>query len=155
MQAYNFSRLDFREKRVYSIGDVNLSSTGLATKMLIIIGTLEGISIVLNCMVAALINNWYFNPFQGTDLNIWPLVFILGIPAGLGAMLWFVKIDKYRLYEFLWLYFRPKHTYALDGTKTCYSKISINAFLENKQHSGEVVRAKATKQLEKKQKKGK
>lgn len=131
--AYNFSKLENREKRVYALGDLKLSSSGWATKMLIIMGVLLAISLILNSIVAAAIDYWYFNPFRGEDIDIWGLLFVVGIPIGLGAILWFGKISQYRLIEFLYLYFKPRYTYGWDGKKVTYKNIKINAFLENKE----------------------
>ena len=130
--AYNFSKLESREKKVYAIADFKLSSSGWATKMLLIMGTLVTLSLLINCGIAMALNNWYFSPFKGNDIDPWPLVFIIGIPIGIGAILWFGKISHYRLIEFLYLYFKPRFTYSWDGKKVSYKKINMKAFLENK-----------------------
>lgn len=54
--AYNFSKLEHREKRLYAIADLNLSQSGLPVYMLVIMGALVTLSLILNCAIAAAID---------------------------------------------------------------------------------------------------
>lgn len=56
VQAYNFSKLEHREKRIYAIADLNLSQSGLSVYMLVIMGVLVAISLFINCSIAAVID---------------------------------------------------------------------------------------------------
>lgn len=56
VQAYNFSKLEHREKRIYAIADLNLSQSGLPVYMLVIMGVLVAISLFINCSIAAAID---------------------------------------------------------------------------------------------------
>lgn len=154
MNSFDYSKLKNRTKKVYAIGDLKLSSTGFAMPMIIISGTLIFISIIINCFICAVIDYWYINPFNGEDLNFWPLVFIVGIPLGIGLILYNAKIQNYRLFEFLFIYFKAKYapTLSWDGKKVTHTQIKMDAFLESKEPVHKILTDKENKKNKKRRK---
>lgn len=137
MNAYNFSKLQKREAKLYSFGDLKVSTTGIALHFLIIAAVLLVISFILNFLIASLIGIPYWIPLlESGDINLWGIMLVFGLPIGLAALLYYTKVQQYRLYEFLFLYFKPKHDIAISGTKIVHEKYTYRAFLEKQSDKG-------------------
>lgn len=131
MMTQNYSKLNSRDKRLYSINDLAISKTGIATKFLLIAFVLTSISLVIHSSIAMAIGNWYFSPIQGDEIDVMPLLFVVGAPIGIAAILYFMKISNYRLIDFLIIYFKPKTTVSFNGEKTFLTEVKVDAFMEN------------------------
>jgi hypothetical protein len=136
MYTQNYTKLSKREKKFYSISDLTISSMGINTRFLTIAVILVAISILLNCIIALGIGNWYFSPFKENDLDLVPLMIIVGVPIGLAAALFYIKLSNYRLIDFLLIYLRPKDPISFDGKKAVCTQVKIDAFLENQHYNG-------------------
>lgn len=131
MTAYNFSNLNRRDKRVYAISDINLSTRGIPVNFLIIAVVLLAISCVINIPIGLISGNHYFSPFTDAgDINTYGIAFVYGLPVLIAYMLYNIKIQSYRLIELLWLYLKPKPTISVNGKKITSTSYSFNAFLE-------------------------
>lgn len=130
--AYNFTKLNTREKRLYSVNDLTISSTGLPTKFLAILGGCIAISLLINIPICAITGVWYINPLgDGTgDLNLTGPLIVLGIPIGLAAFLFYCKIQNYRVFDFLVVYFKPKPTININGQSVKDEQYLFDAFVE-------------------------
>lgn len=131
MNAFNFSRINKREKRLYSISDLTVSKTGIPTKFLGIAGVLVGLSLMINIPICAYTGDWYFIPFKADGtIDIWGAMIAIGIPIGIASALYYIKVSNYRLIEVLLILLRPKHPINISGKKTEFTNIKIDAFLE-------------------------
>lgn len=70
-------------------------------KMWAITGILIVISLIINCIVAMITGNWYFAPFKGDELNIWPLSFIIGVPILIGLSLYYFRVKGTRIIDYI------------------------------------------------------
>lgn len=137
MNAYNFSKLQKREAKLYSFGDLKISSSGLALHFLIMAVVFVVVSFVLHFIVSSALGVAYWIPMDGSgDINLWGIMLVYGLPIGLAAMLYYCKVQQYRLYEFLFLYFKPKHDIAISGRRIIHEKYSYKAFLEKQTSEG-------------------
>lgn len=131
MIAYDFSKLNTREKRVYSFADVSISSTGIATKLIGICAVLLAVSAVINIPIGILTKTYYFSPFtQGAEINTWGILLVWGIPIGIGCLLYFTRVSNYRLIDLIVLYLKPKQPISIGGKRITHDKIVFDAFLE-------------------------
>lgn len=130
MNAYNFSKINNRDKRFYSFADIAVSKSGIPTKMITIVAVLVFISLLINIPIGVNTNNWYFAPLNDEGINTTGVMLVYGIPIGIGVSLYYIKVFNYRLIDLIYLYIKPKHEINISGGKTIHEKISINAFLE-------------------------
>lgn len=129
--AYNFTKLNTREKRLYSVNDLTISSTGLPTKFLAILGGCVALSLLINIPICAITGIWYINPLGGeSGFDITGLIFVLGIPIGIAALLFYCKIQNYRVFDFLVTYFKPKPTININGQSVKDEEYLFDAFVE-------------------------
>lgn len=128
--AYNFSKLKTREKRLYSINDLKLSSTGFATTFVGILCALVAVSFVMNILICAIMGVWYINPLTEDGFDLTGLAITLAIPIGLACLLYYCKIQSYRVYEFLIIYFKPKPIININGKTVKDESYSFDAYLE-------------------------
>lgn len=131
MNAYNFSKLQKREAKLYSFGDLKLSTTGIALHFILIAAILLILSFVIHFCISSLIGNAYWIPLTlSGDVNMWGVLLVYGLPIGIACLLYYTKVSQYRLFEFLFLYFKPKHDIAISGQKIVHEKYTYDAFLE-------------------------
>lgn len=109
MRVFNFSGLRSRDKKIYSFGGAKISSTGISTNFLKIVTPVAGVFLLLGIIIQTILGKNFFNPF-GPDFSMTYVVIFLGGGIGLGCALWYIKLESYRLYEYLLAYFRPKKT---------------------------------------------
>lgn len=128
MKAYNYSKLYNREGKFYNIGDVTISKQGLYTKFVVI-------EVVLFVLFMAI---YYFtgifsliNPLEHNMEVSYGFMFFMVLPLAIGAGLFYIKIEQYRLCDYLMIYFIPRKALNLFGTKVRQEKIVVNAFVEN------------------------
>lgn len=130
-RAYNFSKINTREKRTYSFADIALSKEGIPTKLLIMAAILVAISLAINVPIGIAIDNLYFIPIDN-DANIKTnmILLVYGIPICIACILYYAKLFNYRLIDLIFLYFKPKHEISISGNKIQHEQIKIDAFLE-------------------------
>lgn len=130
MRAYNFSKLNTREKRFYSFSDITLSKTGIPTKFIAMLMILVVLSVLLNLMIGNIIGDNYVNPFHHGDIDTAAIMIVFGIPILIAYALFYIKISQYRLYQIAYLMLKPKQTISISGRKASHTKVSFNVFLE-------------------------
>lgn len=99
MYIYNYSALKQRDKKVYSVGGTRVSDTGISTTFLKLVVPSFLVFTIIGIFPAAILSSWKVLLFFA----------ILGI--ALGFALWYIKIESYRLYQYLFAYLKPKKTY--------------------------------------------
>lgn len=131
MYAYNFSKLDQREKKLYSIDDLKISSSGFPLRFVAMAAVLLAISAAINIPVCMSIGHWYCLPIdENVDFQTWGPLLCWGIPIGIAAVLYWCKISQYRLCDLIYLYLKPKRMISATGKVITYQKIKFDAFLE-------------------------
>ena len=131
MKAYNFSKINNREKRVYSFSDVAISKTGIPTKLIAITAVLLIFSMLINVPLGLAIGNMYFAPFKAdASINTEGMLIVYGIPLGLGCAFYYMKLFNYRLIDLIFLYLKPKHEINVSGKRIVHERVHIDAFLE-------------------------
>ena len=133
MLAYNFSKLEKREARMYSIGDIKLSQKGLPYVMLGFCLGLEILSIIIHMGIQQALGVDYMFPIDWSTMSIKEvqLIFIYILPIAIGVALYKVKIQGFKLFHFLILLVFPRKTLSAQGKAFKRSEVKVNAFLEN------------------------
>ena len=130
MIAYNFSKLRSREKRVYSISDVTISSAGIPVKFLIILLCVTVGLLVFNALICWRTGFWYIVPLDKSGISSAAIFIDVGIPIVISYTLYSVKVSGYRLVDIILLYLRPRAEISISGEKIVHSRVTFDAFLE-------------------------
>lgn len=128
MKAYNYSKLYNREGKFYNIGDVTISKQGLYTKFCVIELVLFVLFMIIYYYTGILS---LINPLEHNMEVSYGLIFFLALPLAIGAGLFYIKIEQYRLCDYLMIYFIPRKALNLFGSKVRQDQITVNAFVEN------------------------
>lgn len=128
MRAYNYSKLYNREGKFYNIGDITISKQGLYTKFVII----EVVLFVVFMALYYFTGLWHLiNPLEHNMDVSYGFMFFIILPLALGAGLFYIRIEQYRLIDYLFMYIIPRKALDLFGGKITQQEISVNAFVEN------------------------
>ena len=131
VKAYNFSKIDTREKRFYSISDVQITKVGIPYKLLGISAILIVISLLINVPIGLFINIWYFFPLTAHgEVNTWGILFTYGLPVGIAAGLYYLRFYNYRLIDLLLLLFKRRPEISINGKRITHTLVKFRAFLE-------------------------
>lgn len=130
MIAYNFSKLRSREKRVYSISDVTISSAGIPVKFLIILLCVTVGLLLFNGIICWITGFWYIVPLDKSGISSAAIFIDIGIPIVVSYTLYSVKVSGYRLVDIILLYLRPRAEISISGEKIVHSRVTFDAFLE-------------------------
>jgi len=132
MEVFNYTKLKKREKRVYKLMDIKFSQDGIATDIIKTSAVMLGIFSIFGFLVCALTNKLWYNPiyFIETSFTGWFYLIFVGGPIGLGIALNKVKVQNYKLIDYLKIYFSPKIPLDQNGKKFKIHKIETNTFIE-------------------------
>ena len=111
MFLYSYSSIAKREKKIYSVGGTKISSTGVSVTFMKVMGPVVALFLFTGEVIAMLLGKHYYNIFDN-DFSIRYLLFWLISGITIGGSLWYIKIETYRLYEYLLAYFKPKKIYT-------------------------------------------
>lgn len=133
MKAYNFSSLEKREAKLYSISDVNISAKGIPYMAIGLATGCLAISLVVHYFIGQIIGVNYMSPvnFSKMEPNNIQIIFIWILPIVFGASLYYIEIQNFKLFQFLLLLIIPRRTLNAQGKAFRRSKVTFNAFLEN------------------------
>lgn len=123
MILYNFSSLKTRDKKVYSIGGTHVSDTGISTSFLKVVGPAAAVILTLSIIICVILKKNFFNPL-GPNFSFSYVIITLALGIGIGCALWYIKIEQYRLYEYLFAYLKPKKMYHTLNTRNQEIKLS-------------------------------
>jgi len=130
-KTYNYTKIRKREKRIYSIAGTKISSSGLKTSFLQTAGVCFAVFNVVGVLICVFTGEFLYNPIKSaTDFSLtFPMVFLVG-PFALAAALNSLKVQNYKLVEFLMIYFKPKYTYDHNGRVVRFSKVGTDCLVE-------------------------
>jgi hypothetical protein len=113
-KLYNYSALSDEDDKIYSIGGTKISSTGISMASIKIIGPFLAIGAVFFILICVYTGKQYWNP-ASDDWNSWVLLLTVGLWGGIGAALFYIRVQSYRLYEWLFARLKPKYIYNNEG----------------------------------------
>lgn len=127
--AYNFSKAKNRTSKLYGFADINFSSTGLDVKLVLMWCILTALSFIICVIIGSVIGDMFINPFQEDGMDFSGVLYAVLIPSLITGGLWGIKIQHYRLYQFLYLYFLPRKTVNIAGKVPTQDKVIVDAFV--------------------------
>lgn len=131
--SYNYSSVKQRDRRLYSVSGTKISDTGLSYGFLKILGVTAAVTNIIGIIISILVTNTpfgLFNPFRNDTIDPTFIAIIEGGAFGITSALWYIKIQNYRLIEFLTALMKPKYTYNEMGRRINLKKITTNTFVE-------------------------
>lgn len=107
--SYSYSSIKNREKRLYSISGTTVSTTGVTSSFIKILALNEIIFNIIGIIICLSLNNNFYLPItESGDINITFSVIFIGIPFIISSALYNIKVQHYRLIEFIIAYLKPK-----------------------------------------------
>lgn len=132
MVVFNYTKVQKRDKKVYSIFDTTISQQGLSLKMIKTIGGVLAIFTVLGLLFCLLTDNFWYNPINfanGTSVGYFYIVFVF-LPIAIGIGLNSYKIQNYRAIDYFKLYIQPKRPIDQHGKRVKLLGYKIDSFVE-------------------------
>lgn len=132
MVVFNYTKVRKRDKRIYSLFNTPVSKSGISTKVIytsLVVGAFLNIFGILICIITKTI--WY-NPIhftEGTTVGYFYMVFIFG-PMAIGIALNTLKIQNYKLVDYLLIYFSPKIPLNQNGKRLRLKGYKMDTFVE-------------------------
>lgn len=132
MIVYNYTKVKKREKRIYSLFNTTISTSGLSVNSLKLSGIMLlifGVFGIIFCLITG--TNWY-NPIaitKGSQVGYFYVVFVFA-PIGIGMALNTMKIQNYRAIDYLKMYFMPKPVLDQNGKKVKLVGYKQDTFIE-------------------------
>ena len=131
MPLYNYSKLRNRDKKIYSVAGTQISSTGISVSFLRVVAPCTAFTIFLGVIGCIITGHNYFNILGSYFWLNYVLFFTCsGLAAGLAG--WYVKVQSYRLYEYLIAYLKPKYVYHTENSpfkRVKYRNYKINGII--------------------------
>lgn len=131
MRIYNYTSLQTRETKIYSVGGVNLAG-GMSVEFLKVVGPVFVVVILIGFLLSLPFGISFFNPFSEHFVAAYTIIWLgLGVAVGFG--LWKIQFAGYKLYQYLAAYIKPKKVYGNDFKHTEYklTNVEIDAFVRN------------------------
>lgn len=132
MIVLNYTRTRKRDKKYYQFMNANISAAGIGAKTVKTSGFLLAIFTVLGAIYCSLTGTIWYNPLllaDGTGAGYFYMVFV-GAPIGIGIALNSVKVQNYKLVDYLIIYFAPKHPIDQSGRKLKITGYEVSGFVE-------------------------
>ena len=131
MRIYNYTSLQTRDTKIYSVGGINMAG-GMSVEFLKVVGPIALAVIFVGFLISLPFGISFFNPFSDRFVAAYTIIWLgLGIAAGFA--LWKVQFAGFRLYQYLAAYIKPKKVYNNDFKHSIYhlTNVEINAFVKN------------------------
>ena len=110
MRLYNYTALDDEQDKIYSIGGTKISSTGISMASIKVIGPFFGIGVLFFALLCIITGRDYYNPLSDY-LSQWAIMLTIGLWTGIGMALFYIRVQSYRLYQWLLSRVKPKYIY--------------------------------------------
>ena len=133
MYLYNYSGLRAREKKIYSVAGTQISATGISVDFLKVVLPCALFTTLIGVVICFIARQNFFNVLNGSK-NVKFLIGSVGSGVCLGLALWYIRVESYRLYEYLIAYLKPKKTYHNLNTRDQIHKlykIKVNGLIKS------------------------
>lgn len=133
MIVYNYTKVQRREKRVYSMFNQTISQSGFSVPMLQVCGACLAVFTILGLIFCSVTGTMWYNPINlttGSSAASWFYMIFVGIPIGLGIFLTTYKIQNYRVIDFIKLYLQPKTPLDSNGKKVVIQGYRMKTYVE-------------------------
>ena len=129
--AYNYTELKKRDKKIYSISGTTISQTGMSVNFIKIWGICFILFQIIGGIICLIKGELLYVPFRNGELKPNFLIIMILIPSALSALLHYVKIQTYRLIDYLIGYFKKKATINEMGRPIRHIKYKQKTLVEN------------------------
>jgi hypothetical protein len=132
MIVYNYTKIQRREKRVYSLFNTTISQQGLSMGMIKTSGGVLAIFTVLGLLFCLITGKMWYSPLNlanSSSVGYFYLVFVI-LPVAIGIGLNSYKIQNYRAIDYIKLYIQPKKPLNQHGKVVKLEGFKINSFVE-------------------------
>lgn len=110
MPLFNYSSLRRRDKKIYSVAGTQVSSTGLSVTFLKVVAPCALATTFLGVLICLVTGIPFMVPMKD-GFNAYFTLFAIGSGTGVGLAGWYIRVQTYRLYEYMIAYLKPKKTY--------------------------------------------
>lgn len=125
----NYTEIMKREKRVYSFSGTKISDTGISYSFLRVFGFFLMVYTILGVLTCLIFNKNFYNPI-GKDFSIIFYFIFFGGPLLTAFAFHGIRIQQYRLYEYILAIIKPKRTYDSNGEVIVIKNYEINTIVE-------------------------
>lgn len=131
MRIYNYTSLQTRDTKIYSVGGVNMAG-GMSVEFLKVVAPVFLVVVFIGFLIGLPFGINFFNPF-GVNFKASYTIIWLVLGAGIGGGLWKIQFAGFRLYQYLGAYIKPKKVYGNDFKHTVYhlTDVKIDSFVKN------------------------
>ena len=132
MTVYSYTKIQRREKRVYSLFNTTISQQGLSMGMIKCAGGALAVGTLLGLLFCAFTGTMWYNPVhfvENSNSGYFFIVFV-GVPIAIGIALNSYKIQNYRAVDYLKLYLQPKQPLNQDGKRVKLVGFHVKGFVE-------------------------
>lgn len=110
MVVYNYTKIQKRDKRVYSLFNTTVSQQGLPMETIKTCGACLAVFTVFGLIFCGITGTLWYSPLQlasGSAAGYFYMIFVL-LPIIIGVGLNMYKIQNYKAIDYLKLYIQPK-----------------------------------------------
>lgn len=131
VRAYNWSRVQRRDKRIYSLFNTTISQQGVSMDVIKYCCLALGLFSIPGLAICAATGTFLYNPFGGNSSasGVFFFFFVL-TPIVIGVSLNTYKVQNYRLVDFIKLYLQPKTPVDIHGRRVKFTGFKITGFVE-------------------------
>ena len=120
-----------RDTKIYAIGGTTISPTGISVNFLKVVGPFTILGFVIGLVICFFTGKHYYNPLH-SDFSMWFIALTVGLFGGIGYSMWAIKIQSYRLFEYLYAYLKPKYIYNNQSPKAArqkYTNVKVDGLM--------------------------
>lgn len=133
---FNYTSLVKRDQKIYEFGGTTISQSGISVSWLTVVAPTTVLGILVGILICVITGRNYFNPLQ-PYFSEWFIILTVGSGFGLGQLLYHVRVQNYRLYEWLFAVLRPKYIYnnstpRVTSGRQRYTNIKIEGIVGGK-----------------------
>ncbi len=132
MTVFNYTKVKRREKRLYTLFNTTISKTGIVTNTIYTCVALVLVFFLPGLLVCKLTGTFWYNPLMiisTSSAGYFWLVFIFA-PIALGVSLNSVKIQIYKMIDYIKMYLSPKQPIDHNGKRVTLDGYEIDAFVD-------------------------
>lgn len=132
MIVYNYTRVQRRDKRIYTLFDTTISKQGISINTIKSSVLVLSIFTIFGILFCSITGKFWYNPkyiIESSSVGYFYTFFVL-IPISIGVMLDMYKIQNYRALDYIKLYIQPRTPLDHNGRKVKPTGYKIDSFVE-------------------------